>query len=227
MLYSYVKHGETSMGKTQESLLSQQKSANVDKPLGCPAEPKIDPRVRRTRNLIENAFRKLIAEREYSDFSVADIADEATVNRATFYLHFESKEHLAESVFKDSFRDAVIHRVHDQERVTISGLEALAQATLEFVGSFAAQCPKSAKDQEGFLNSAILEMLQRVLGRWFELDTRAIRLFNIQDPQLVLNAFSWSILGAATDWSRDSKGKEARRVAKDLVALFTKPSNPN
>lgn len=54
----------------------------------------IDPRVRRTRQLLRQALVELIPEKGYSDITVQDITDRATLNRATFYLHYRDKEDL-------------------------------------------------------------------------------------------------------------------------------------
>jgi AcrR family transcriptional regulator len=43
--------------------------------------------VRRTRVLLQQSLGKLLATKEFDKISVQDIAEEATVNRATFYEH--------------------------------------------------------------------------------------------------------------------------------------------
>lgn len=51
-----------------------------------------DPRVKRTRQLLMQAFMELLKEKkDISSISVQDIAERATLNRATFYAHFEDK----------------------------------------------------------------------------------------------------------------------------------------
>ncbi|MGB8000436.1 MAG: TetR/AcrR family transcriptional regulator C-terminal domain-containing protein [Anaerobacillus sp.] len=55
---------------------------------------KEDPRVTRTRTLLQDAFIQLMAEKEYEKITIANITNEATVNRATFYLHYQDKEEL-------------------------------------------------------------------------------------------------------------------------------------
>jgi hypothetical protein len=53
-----------------------------------------DPRIRRTRQLLHRALRTLLQSRSFDELSVQDIADEATVNRATFYDHYTDKSAL-------------------------------------------------------------------------------------------------------------------------------------
>lgn len=57
-------------------------------------EAKTDPRVLRTRALLRNALMDLIPEKGYDAITVKDIAERATLNRATFYLHYRDKDDL-------------------------------------------------------------------------------------------------------------------------------------
>ena len=57
-------------------------------------EYKEDLRIIRTRNLLCKAFYELLEETPYEKISVIDICNKAMVHRATFYNHFEDKEHL-------------------------------------------------------------------------------------------------------------------------------------
>ncbi|MBI9113897.1 TetR/AcrR family transcriptional regulator [Sanguibacter suaedae] len=54
----------------------------------------MDPRIARTRALLQEALLSLARERDLDAISVADIADRATVNRSTFYQHYSDKETL-------------------------------------------------------------------------------------------------------------------------------------
>jgi AcrR family transcriptional regulator len=60
-----------------------------------------DRRVRRTRELLRNAFLSLIAEKGYDRITVQDILDRADVGRSTFYAHYRDKEDLLRAGFDD------------------------------------------------------------------------------------------------------------------------------
>ncbi|MGE5702630.1 MAG: TetR/AcrR family transcriptional regulator [Clostridia bacterium] len=62
---------------------------------------RMDPRVKRTREMLWNALISLLREKEYSKISVQEIAERATLNRTTFYLHFYSKDDLLEQSFEE------------------------------------------------------------------------------------------------------------------------------
>ncbi|ENQ3079250.1 TetR/AcrR family transcriptional regulator [Bacillus sp. WLY-B-L8] len=53
-----------------------------------------DPRVKRTRQAIRDALISLIHEKGFDSITVQDIAEKATVNRATFYSHYHDKYDL-------------------------------------------------------------------------------------------------------------------------------------
>ncbi|NGZ74704.1 TetR/AcrR family transcriptional regulator [Saccharibacillus alkalitolerans] len=66
---------------------------------------RLDPRVVRTRKLLREAFMALLKEKPYDRITIADITQRATVNRKTFYLHHETKDHLLQSVTDDILDD--------------------------------------------------------------------------------------------------------------------------
>ena len=60
---------------------------------------KEDRRVQRTQQLLQEALRALILEKGYDAVTIQDVIDRANVGRATFYAHFQDKEHLLLSGF--------------------------------------------------------------------------------------------------------------------------------
>lgn len=70
-------------------------------------ELRVDPRVTRTQNLIRDALKSLLSEKGFESTSVQDIAARATVNRATFYAHFQDKFALLDAVIRDALRQCL------------------------------------------------------------------------------------------------------------------------
>ena len=63
----------------------------------------MDPRVKRTRKLLEKAFMELMVEKGFQSITIQDVTERATVNRATFYAHFEDKFDLLDSYIREQF----------------------------------------------------------------------------------------------------------------------------
>src|SRR5208337_1812010 len=51
----------------------------------------LDPRIRRTRQSLQDALEKLLSKKDFEEISVQDVAETATLNRATFYDHYPDK----------------------------------------------------------------------------------------------------------------------------------------
>ena len=64
-------------------------------------DKKIDRRVIKTKKAIRNAFIKLLAEKDYNDISVKDIADAADVDRKTVYNYYSGIYELREELEND------------------------------------------------------------------------------------------------------------------------------
>src|ERR1700730_3526834 len=78
---------------------------------------RLDPRIRRTRPLLQEALRNLLEQKEFDKISVQDITEAATLNRATFYAHYDDKLALL------------------GEFIRVSFLKLLAQRDVQFDGS--------------------------------------------------------------------------------------------
>ena len=67
----------------------------------------LDRRQQRTRRLLKAALISLILERGYDDLTIQDITDRADVRRATFYLHYATKDELLAQVLAAMFDELV------------------------------------------------------------------------------------------------------------------------
>ena len=68
---------------------------------------KLDRRVRRTRRSLHEALLALIVEQEYTSITIQGITEKADLNRATFYLHYGSKDELLMAALKTHFEKLV------------------------------------------------------------------------------------------------------------------------
>ena len=75
---------------------------------------KEDLRIVRTRKLLSTALFDLLESTPYEKISVMDICKKAMVHRATFYNHFEDKEHLLEYTI-DSIKEELFTATIEKE----------------------------------------------------------------------------------------------------------------
>lgn len=62
---------------------------------------RVDPRVTRTLKLIRDALTSLLAEKSFGAINVQDVAERATINRATFYAHYTDKFDLLNALIRE------------------------------------------------------------------------------------------------------------------------------
>lgn len=101
---------------------------------------KNDPRVIRTRQLIQDAFLELIKKRDFEDITIADIAEKATVNRATFYAHFQDKYALLEAVVTARIQVHLTSRLEGRQGLGKESLHALIYAVCDYHDGLSGRC---------------------------------------------------------------------------------------
>src|SRR6202790_2724024 len=69
-----------------------------------------DPRILRSRRMLMEALVRLLTQKEFEDISIQEIAAEATLNRATFYLHYPDKDALLQAMTAARFGELIARR---------------------------------------------------------------------------------------------------------------------
>jgi AcrR family transcriptional regulator len=127
------------------------------------AECTVDPRIRRTRQMLRDALFELCRQKPYDQISVQDIAERSTVNRATFYDHYGDKSVLMEDVIANRFEQFLVSRAVRFQRDCPSALQALVLAVMDFLLEVTGGCTEFWRQFEPFVQSAVQKRLQQVL----------------------------------------------------------------
>jgi AcrR family transcriptional regulator len=178
-------------------------------------EEKLDPRVKRTRSLLERAFMEAILEKGFQAVSVQDITQKAGVNRATFYAHFEDKYALLDHSIRQGFRQELDKRMLDACKYSPENLKLLIVAVCEFVTNINSHCTPPQAQFESLVETQIKNQLQELLENWIErADSRV-------DPETAATAASWAIYGLSLQWSHDKSKKHpsAEKFAEQVLPL--------
>jgi len=185
--------------------------------MSCPTGEILDPRVRRTRGLLQDAMRALVHEKPFSDISIQDLTARATVNRATFYAHYASKEELLSNILKTDFQAYVGSRLQFPLEMDSENLARLVAVILEFVGDRFNNCPESVRQMESIIGTAMQEELHDLFRHWVE--RAGPPAYQGHSPEMVATILSWSVYGAAVRWARGRRKRTAEAVAQSVVAL--------
>jgi AcrR family transcriptional regulator len=160
-------------------------------------EKKIDPRVKRTRALIQKAFSELIEEKGFRSITVKDITQRAEINRATFYAHFTDKFELLEiniqQVFREELEKRTLHACHYSDK----NLRALIITVREFIQRANTHCKSHDSQFEALVERQVRKQVREILEVWLgQIETD-------RDTKLAAVAASWTIYGLALQYNHD------------------------
>ena len=172
-----------------------------------------DPRQKRTRRLLQDALRKLLQEKPFDEILVQDIADAATLNRATFYDHYSDKFSLFEAMVAGDFHELLKERNIRFDETCSSAMEAIVLAVCDYLKEIhrnEKQC--ASKGSFGpLLDSAVTRAIRIVV-----LDCLSKRATRTGVSHHVLaSMISWAIYGATREWFYSKK-----RLRSDEIAPF-------
>jgi AcrR family transcriptional regulator len=170
----------------------------------------VDRRIQRTRRVLQQALDKLLEKRDLSDLSVQDIANEAAVNRATFYDHYPDKFALLKCMVGCRFQELLAERKVNFEHNCRSELRDLVRAVCDYV--------TRVRQLEPPMESAIISALREMLVAGIK--QHAPRGTNT--PEIPAAAASWAIYGAAREWAQAPNRCPAEEIA-DIVTTLVSP----
>ena len=174
---------------------------------------KLDPRVRRTRLLLEQAFMSLLEEKGFQAVTVQDITERAGVNRATFYAHFTDKYALLDHCVQQGFAQEVDKRMLNACHLTLENLRSLIVAVCEYTRLINSHCKPAQAQFESLVETQVKAVLHELLLKWLEQVTLAV------SPETAATAASWAIYGLALQWSHAKQPKPVEAFADEVLPL--------
>ena len=175
-----------------------------------------DPRVKRTRKLLTDAFGQLLAEKGLNAVTVQDIAERATVNRATFYAHFVDKYTLFDEMIRDLVRDGIQKRVSASTPFNIGSLHLLVVTTFEWLAEFRDHCRRDP-DLDPIIETKVQEEIYEFLLQW----VKQLRPPQTMTFEMVASFMSWVIFGVGISWTRSDRSVPADEMARQVIALLS------
>jgi AcrR family transcriptional regulator len=173
----------------------------------------VDPRIRRTRQLLQQALEKLLETKEFDKISVQDIADLATVNRATFYDHYTDKSALLVAMAGCRFHQLLAEREVQFDGTCAAALKTLVLAVSEYLVRM--QGPEGTREPEPHMESAMIAVVRHILMEGLTKHPPK----NGVAVELVAAAASWAIYGAVKEWAHTPERCPAGELAPTVMAM--------
>lgn len=158
----------------------------------------IDPRIRRTRALLQDALLKLMKEKDFEKISVQDISEAATVNRATFYDHYADKFALLECVAAGRFLNLLDERGVVFDGTCPNALRGIVLGVCDYLAGAPGMASDRQPQMEPHLEAAVVAVVRRMV-----LDgLRQNPLANGVPPEMTAATVSSAVYGAVKEWVR-------------------------
>ena len=152
----------------------------------------LDRRQRRTRKLLAEALVQLIQSKGYEAISITDITDTADLNRATFYLHYGSKEELLVDLLESQFDELVAQMDAQIDTVPLWATSAPEQLVYNHIAEHIAFYRiLLAQNAIGYIIKRIIDYIAQVVER----DITAVLPQGYQFP-IPLSLVSQHVAGA-------------------------------
>jgi len=161
-----------------------------------------------------DSLANLLIKKAFEDISIQEIADEATLNRATFYLHYPDKNALLQAMTGVRFRDLIKRRA-----ITFSdchgALRPIALGVCDYLVE-ATGCPGQLARIP--LEGSIIPVVEEMFKEGLALHGTAPGV----DAALLATTAAWAVFGAARRWFQTPN----RVPAEDMAAWIETMVNP-
>jgi AcrR family transcriptional regulator len=165
---------------------------------------RVDPRITRTRKLIRDALLALLAEKSFETINVQDIAERATINRATFYAHYSDKFALLNALV----REDVAARLAQGDPLSIRSVRSMLLAVGSNVFGFVADHRKCRIDRD------FEPEFQRAIET--ELTDFLLPAFGDRTASLISSA----LVGAAMNWRHRAPKSPTEPIVTTVVEIL-------
>jgi AcrR family transcriptional regulator len=152
-------------------------------------------------------------KKEFEDVSVQEIADEATLNRGTFYLHYPDKNALLQAMTESRFRDLIERRAIAFSDCN-GALRAIALGVCDYLAE-STGCPTqlSRMALEGSIIPIVEDMFKEGLAHH--------GIAPGADASLLATTAAWAAFGAARRWLQTSNRIPAEEMAARIETLVS------
>jgi AcrR family transcriptional regulator len=186
------------------------------------SERRLDRRIQKTLQHLQNALAELIAEKDYDDITIQEILDRANVGRSTFYAHFENKDQLLRSILtylNEQFEEG-IRRISEEHKTFEENSPNMPFRILRFVEQnrwlFQAML---GKQRQGSSTNPLYDYLFTVTREHFRMMLQ-IKHGDAAQIEMVAYFYTSAFIGALTWWLDNNLIYSAEEFSQQINRLM-------
>lgn len=182
--------------------------------------PHLDPRVKRTRQFLQNALLELLGEKSIESISIQDITERAAINRATFYDHFPDKYALLDALIRDQFRRDIAGYLPPNPGWNRRCLQALIGALFCLFDDLHHECDLGESRFATLSKQALQQELAALLRDWLKTANR-LPLSQGVRSELIASAVSWTLFGLIGEWKHGELPLSADEMTRQILLIIS------
>lgn len=181
-------------------------------------EKSLDPRIKRTRALLQDSLVRLLEKKNFDEISVQDLTEDATLSRGTFYAHYDDKYALLECMTATRFLRLLEDRNVKFDGTCHSALRKILLGICDYLAAVVSRPEKQCRPIDPHMELAIISVVR----------TMTLDGLRHQEPwqgtvpkDKVATIVSWALYGAAKQWIITANRAPAEESVDDVVSLLT------
>lgn len=156
--------------------------------------------------------------KDFGKISVQDIAELATLNRATFYDHYPDKYTLLECMVGSRFDELLTERRVRFDGTCAYALKAIVLALCDYLAATPRMNCEQQSPIEPHLESAVIAVIRKMM-------LHGLKDHPPQGPastEMIATTASWAIYGAVKEWLQTPNRCPSDEIA-DIVMMLVVP----
>lgn len=180
--------------------------------------PAINPQSRRSQQLLQKAFLKLLQEKPIKKIRISEVCQEAGVARPTFYAHFQTKDALLKSCIDDFWADLLNDFLKE---VMLSGLDNFtSHSEYKLFELWSEQFKawsscKEVENLEGYFFISFRDYLRKFYEVYMMAHRSSDSLPNQNLAEHMINFFAGGLIAMLFNWS-----KTGEEPSSDIMAML-------
>lgn len=182
-----------------------------------PNEDVLDKRCRKTRKAIKTSLVKLMSEKDISNITITEIAEDADINRKTFYAHYKDLYDILDEIENDMIKQLFHILDHaDIMKIMYNPYPLLKELTTELYRDF--EFHKLLIQSENYNN--LLKKIQSVFkDRIMELTEDIVKI-DRDIFSFMIDFVTSGIISAYREWFRSDRNISLEQLTKSLSVLI-------
>jgi AcrR family transcriptional regulator len=177
---------------------------------------KDDRRVKYTKMVLKESFIKLLEKKHISKISIKEICEDADINRATFYAHYNDQYDLLRKIENELLHNINAHLAELDEEISDMNAVLLAEKIFEYIKENAKLCKLllSERGDFNFQKQVMMLVYEIIISQLTDNN-----MLTKEDAEYVYSFTITGCVGIVQKWLDEDMKKSAHFMAEMVVKL--------